>query len=246
MRTRIAPVGGQLERRRPTPSLTSPEPVNPAPCQASARPMPRRRAGARSAAALRHRAGRARAAARAAVRARSRSNSAASAARSRTSCAADALAQDLAGRRHVARAGRRCAGGSRAGEMPSASAIAVDLHLGRELDLRRPEAAERAVGRRVRRASRGRGCATFGQRYGPPAWSAPRDSTTGRQRAVGAAVHDDLDVLGHEPAVARHAGPVADDRRVALGRRGDVLVAVVDHAHRPAAPCARAARRGWR
>ncbi len=55
----------------------------------------------------------------------------------------------------------------------------------------------------------------------------------GGQRAVRAAVHDDLDVLGDERAVAPDAGPVADDGRVALGRGRDVLVAVVDHAHRP-------------
>ena len=35
-----------------------------------------------------------------------------------------------------------------------------------------------------------------------------------------------------QPAVVRHPGPVADDRRVALGRRREVLVAVVDHPDR--------------
>ena len=39
---------------------------------------------------------------------------------------------------------------------------------------------------------------TFGQRYGPPAWSAARQDD-GRQGAVRAAVHDDLDVLGDQP-----------------------------------------------
>ena len=65
-----------------------------------------------------------------------------------------------------------------------------------------------------------------------------------RQRAVRAAVHHDLDVLGHERAVAHDAGPVADDRRVALRRRGEVLVAVVDHPHRLAGLAAPGARRG--
>jgi hypothetical protein len=62
----------------------------------------------------------------------------------------------------------------------------------------------------------------------------PRDKTTGVS-AAGAAVHDDVDVLGDEGAVLRDAAAVADDRRVALRRRRDVLVAVVDHPHRPAA-----------
>ena len=67
-----------------------------------------------------------------------------------------ALAEDLAGRRRVALAVQvpaadlERAHAQRLGE-------AVDLHLGRELGLRRAEAAERAVGRRVRRASRGPG-----------------------------------------------------------------------------------------
>ena len=46
----------------------------------------------------------------------------------------------------------------------------------------------------------------------------------------------DLDVLCDETAVLRDAGAVADDRGVALRRRRDVLVAVVDHAHRLAEP----------
>ena len=53
-----------------------------------------------------------------------------------------------------------------------------------------------------------------------------------RERAVRAAVHDDLDVLGDEMPGGRHARAVAHDRRVPLGGGGDVLVAVVDHAHR--------------
>ena len=70
---------------------------------------------------------------------------------------------------------------------------------------------------------------TFGQRYGPPRVErAAREHDRG-ERAVRAAVHDDLDVLGDEPAIAGDAGPMADDRRVALGRGRDVLVAVVDH-----------------
>ena len=131
-------------------SLTSPEPVNPAPCQARARPIPL------------------------AVRSRSvRSGRSGTDARARAPpprvlgpgpqpdelgglgrplqdlLPGDAVAQDLAGRRRVARAvdvapadvERREA--ERLGDP-------VEVGLGRELGLRRPEPAERAVGRRVR------------------------------------------------------------------------------------------------
>ena len=73
---------------------------------------------------------------------------------------------------------------------------------------------------------------TFGQRYGPPAWIAPAAEDDRRQRAVRPAVHHDLDVLGDERAVGLHPGPVGDDRRMALRRRGEILVAVVDHPDR--------------
>ena len=53
-----------------------------------------------------------------------------------------------------------------------------------------------------------------------------------RERAVRAAVHDHLDVLGDERAVGADRGPMADDGRVPLGRGGDVLVALVDHPDR--------------
>ncbi len=53
-----------------------------------------------------------------------------------------------------------------------------------------------------------------------------------RQRAVGAAVEDQVDLLGHDPAVAHGARAVPDDGRVPLGGGGQVLMAVVDHAHR--------------
>ena len=38
--------------------------------------------------------------------------------------------------------------------------------------------------------------------------------------------------LGEQPAIAGDPGPMADDRGVPLGRRGEVLVAVVDHPDR--------------
>ena len=72
---------------------------------------------------------------------------------------------------------------------------------------------------------------TLGHVVGPAGVERAARQHDRRQRAVRAAVDDDLDVLRHEAAVARHAGAVAHDRRMALGRRGQVLVAVVDHPH---------------
>ena len=85
----------------------------------------------------------------------------------------------------------------------------VEVHLGRELDLRRPEAAERAVGRRVRRDVARARMRTFGQRVRAAGVERAARQDHRRQRAVRAAVHDDLDVLRDEAAVAGHAGPVA-------------------------------------
>ena len=182
--------------------------------------------------------------ARRAYRARRRSNSAASAARSRTSSPATLSRRTwpvgvVSPRRYTLR--RRIS----SGRMPSALGDAVELGLGRELDLRRAEAAERAVGRRVRARRPGPDPDVRAAVRAAGVDRAARQDDRG-ERAVRAAVHDDLDVLGDEPSVARDAGPVADDRRVALRRRGDVLVAVVDHPHRTAGLAAPAARRGAR
>ena len=76
---------------------------------------------------------------------------------------------------------------------------------------------------------------TFGHRYGPPACSIAAREHHRRERAVRAAVHDDLDLLGDQLAGVAHAGPIAHHGRVTLGGGADVLVAVVDHAHRLAA-----------
>ncbi len=122
---------------------------------------------------------------------------------------------------------------------------AVEVGLGGELDLRRAEAAERAVGRRV-----GHGRA----RPDPDVRAAVRAAGVDaaarqhhrRERAVRAAVEDELDVLGDERAVARDAGPVADrppggassSRRCPRGGRRSSAPA--------GRPCGRGARRGGR
>ena len=106
-------------------SLTSPEPVNPAPCHASASPMPRRDRGRRPV----------RSGEPGTVPEPARSAAVARGPRPQPLelaglggaledlLAGDAVAQDLAGRASCRRAGRRSAGGSRAGDSPSASAI---------------------------------------------------------------------------------------------------------------------------
>jgi hypothetical protein len=65
---------------------------------------------------------------------------------------------------------------------------------------------------------------TFSQRYGPPAWIAPRDSTTGVSVQYAPPSITTLDLLGRDRPVEPDAGPVRDDRRVALRRRRQVLV----------------------
>ncbi len=105
------------------------------------------------------------------------------------------------------------------------------LQLVGEADLRGAEPAEGAVGRRV-----GGHDAALDMDVGAVIRAARVEHAAreddGAERAVRAAVHDDLDVLGDEPSIGRHAGAITHDGRVPLGGRGDVLVAVVDHAHR--------------
>ena len=133
------------------------------------------------------------------ARAGSRSNSDASTARSRTSRRADALAQDLAGRRDAALAvqpalaQRRRRHAERVGD-------ARDLELGGELGLRRAEAAEGAVGRRVRRHRAAADADVRALVRAARVEDAARQDDR-RERAVRAAIHDDLDVLGDEAAV---------------------------------------------
>jgi hypothetical protein len=108
-----------------------------------------------------------------------------------------------------------------------------DVDLRGELGLRCPEAAERARRDRVGDGGPGPG-PDVRAAVGARGVEHPARENHRRQCRVGARVHDDVDVLGHQAAVRRDAGPVVDNRCVALGRRGDVLVPVVDHPDRPA------------
>ena len=78
----------------------------------------------------------------------------------------------------------------------------VEVGLGRELGLRRPEPAKRAVRRRVRPRRAGADADVRAAVRAAGVDRAARQDDRG-QRAVRAAVHHDLDVLGDEPAVAR-------------------------------------------
>ena len=144
--------------------------------------------------------------------------------------AGDAVAQDLAGRGRVAGVVDVAPPDLERGDAQLLG-DPVEVGLGRELGLRRPEAAERAVGRGVRPRRPGPDADVRAAVRAAGVERATRQHDR-RQRAVRAAVHDDLDVLGHQPPVASDPGPVPDDGRVALRRRRDVLVAVVDHADR--------------
>ncbi len=213
-------------------SLTSPEPVNPAPCHARASPTP---VAVRARSVRSGEPGMVPDPARCARwRARARPEAlelAGLGGALEDLLAGHARAQDLAGRRRVAEHVDVAPPDLERTE-PQRVGDPVEVGLGRELGLRRPEAAERAVGRRV--GPRRPGADAHVRAAIRPARvdrAARQDDR--RQRAVRAAVHHDLDVLGDQPAVAGHAGPVADDRRVPLGRRGEVLVPVVDHPHRP-------------
>ena len=123
-------------------------------------------------------------------------------------------------RSRAASAGRACMSPSSIhpaapqGERRDAQGVGdpVHLHLRGELDLGGPEPPECAIGGRVR----GHGPppdAHIGAAIGAAGMEHAARQHHRREGAVGAAVHDDVDVLGHEGAVAQHAGAVADDRR---------------------------------
>ena len=210
---------------------TSPEPVNPAPCQASASPMPEASARlVRTEHRTRDRAG---------PGARVTGVRGPVAQTDEFGClgrtledlfASDAVLQDLAGRCRVALAvdvpppdiewrDRQSLGDP------------VEMRLGGELGLRGAEPAERPVRWRVGAGRPGPDADIRAAVRAARVDGAARQDDRG-ERAIRTAVHDDLDVLGDQCPVAGGACPVADDRRVALGRRRDVLVAVVDHPDR--------------
>ncbi len=139
---------------------------------------------------------------------------------------ADALAKDLAGGQYrpfpdkVLPSQRHGVDAKRGGDL-------LHVQLGGKQRLRRAETPKRAVGRRV--GGHGpRAHAHVAARVRSGGVQRAAREHDGRQRHVGTAVHDDVDVLRHQRAVAPHAGSVTDPRRVPLGRRQHVFVAVVD------------------
>src|SRR5438552_2960729 len=104
----------------------------------------------------------------------------------------------------------------------------AELDLRGELDLRRAEAAEGTVRRRI---------GPRGASPDPDVRAAVRPAGMDRsatedhrgERAVRPAIHDDVDVLGDQRAIGLDAGPVGHDPWVALRRRREILMAVVDH-----------------
>ncbi len=177
VRIRIAPSAGQLEARRREPIFASPEPVNPAPCQASASPMPR---------AVRSRAGRA-ASARRAARAPSAPGRARTRPPRRRARGPPRRRRSRAGPGRVGvtsrRAGRRSGAGSRAGEIPSASATRLTWISAANSACGAPKPRNAPFGGVFVVTARRPDPDVRDSRTGRRRGSSPRDRTTGRQRA---------------------------------------------------------------
>ncbi len=110
---------------------------------------------------------------------------------------------------------------------------AIHVSLERKQALRRAETAEGPVRRRIGRdgaAAQPHVRAEIGAR-GVNGAAGQHD---GRQRAVCAAVDDEVDVHRHEAPVSRYRSPMPRPRRVALGGRHHVLGAIVNKLHRRA------------
>ena len=106
----------------------------------------------------------------------------------------------------------------------------IHVALDRENALRRAESAKRAVRRRV--GGHGlRADAHVGADVRPRRVNRSAREHHGRKRRVRAAVDHEIDVHGHEFAVARDPGAVPRARRMALGGRHHVFRAVVDDFH---------------
>ena len=110
---------------------------------------------------------------------------------------------------------------------------AVHLQLEREDRLRRAEAAEGAVRRGVGR-DRLRADPDVRTVVGTGGVNRPARQHDRRQRAVRAAVDDELDVHRQQPAVGVDRRAMPRSRRMPLGRGDHVLEPVVDHLHGPA------------
>ena len=110
---------------------------------------------------------------------------------------------------------------------------AVQVHLRGKLRLRRAEPTERAVGWCVGHHDPPTHPHVIAAIRAGGVQHAAREHD-GAQRRVRAAVEHDVDVHRRQPAVARHARPVANHAGMALGRRDHVLHPVVDHLDRPA------------
>ena len=110
----------------------------------------------------------------------------------------------------------------------------VEVPLEREEGLGSAEPAERAVRGRVRRHGP-RADAHVIHVVGPCGVDAAAREHHLREGGIGAAVDHEVDVEGDQTPLPGEKGAVARPRRVALGRRGHVLGAVVDDLHGPAA-----------
>ena len=201
MRTRIRP-SPVSSTEATEPMWTSPEPVNPAPCQPSASPIP----DAVRAAPERNRPDgtspepRVPRPARAVARAEPLEVTGLDR-EPEDLLGGDALAEDLAGRRRVAGlVGVAPPDLGRAEAEPLGDPVQVGLD--GELDLGRPEAAEGAVRRGVRAGRPGPDPDVRAAVRAARVECATREHDR-RQGAVRAAVHDDLDVLGDERPVGR-------------------------------------------
>ena len=110
---------------------------------------------------------------------------------------------------------------------------AIHVSLERKQALRRAETAEGAVRRRIGRD----GAAAqphVRAEIGPGGVNRAAGQHDGRQRAVRAAVDDEVDVHGHEAPVSRYRSPMPRPRRMALGGRDHILGAIVNKLHRRA------------
>ena len=117
--------------------------------------------------------------------------------------------------------------------MPEPFGDAVHVHFDGKLRLRRAEAAEGAVRRRVGHRRPAAGADVVAAIRAARVNHAARQHD-GAQRRVGAAVEHDVDVHRGEPAVLLHAGAMAHDGGMTLRRRQHVLDAVVDQLDRTA------------